>query len=78
MKNLYDPAAALEFFKAGGKVQKIPQGETIFSERKKAPLLRRERMYLLVALVNLKPELGLSLLSSLANRLRRLTAKLNT
>jgi len=71
MKNLYDPAAALEFFKAGGKVQKIPQGETIFSERKKAP-------YLLVALVNLKPELGLSLLSSLANRLRRLTAKLNT
>jgi len=49
MKNLsasYDPAVALDFFKAGGKVEKIPQGEVIFAEEKKRFL--GERMYLLI------------------------------
>jgi CRP/FNR family transcriptional regulator, cyclic AMP receptor protein len=51
MKNLsasYDPAAALEFFKAGGKVAKLPQGDIIFSENKKKGLLGSERMFLLL------------------------------
>jgi CRP/FNR family transcriptional regulator, cyclic AMP receptor protein len=49
MKNLsasYDPAVALDFFKAGGKVEKIPQGEIIFAEQKKG--FFGERMYLLL------------------------------
>jgi CRP-like cAMP-binding protein len=49
MKNLsasYDPRAALEFFKAGGKVQKVAEGEAIFSENKKGFL--GDRMYFLM------------------------------
>jgi CRP/FNR family cyclic AMP-dependent transcriptional regulator len=46
----YQPAVALEFFKAGGKVQNIAQGETIFTEnrRSRRVLLQRDKMYLLL------------------------------
>jgi CRP-like cAMP-binding protein len=47
---LYDPKAAMEFFKSGGKPEKIAKGSTIFAENEKAqPLLfKRDKMYLLV------------------------------
>lgn len=46
----YEPAAALEFFKAGGTVEKIPAGETIFTQnhRGRRILLERDKMYLLL------------------------------
>lgn len=51
----YDPAVALEFFKAAGKPATIAEGEKIFSENERAiPLVRRNKMYLL-----LKGEVGL-------------------
>jgi len=45
---LYKPAVALEFFKHGGKPERIPAGETIFAEGKKG-LLFRDKMYLLIS-----------------------------
>lgn len=51
----YDPAVALEFFRAAGKPATIAEGEKIFSENERAiPLIRRHKMYLL-----LKGEVGL-------------------
>jgi len=51
----YDPAVALEFFKAAGKPATIAEGEKIFAENERAiPLIRRHKMYLL-----LKGEVGL-------------------
>jgi CRP-like cAMP-binding protein len=46
----YQPAVALEFFKAGGRVQNIAAGQTIFREnrRRRRVLLERDRMYLLL------------------------------
>ena len=45
----YDPKVALEFFKAAGKPATIAEGETIFGEKERAiPLLRRQKMYLLL------------------------------
>jgi CRP-like cAMP-binding protein len=46
----YQPAVALEFFKAGGSVERIAQGETIFKENKRGRriLLERDKMYLLL------------------------------
>lgn len=47
---VYQPAVALDFFKAAGRPEKLPAGATIFKENEKAqPLLfRRDKMYLLV------------------------------
>lgn len=45
---LYKPAVALDFFKHGGKPERIPAGETIFAEGKKG-LLFRDKMYLLIS-----------------------------
>ena len=45
---LYKPAVALEFFKHGGKPERIPSGETIFAEGKKG-LRFRDKMYLLIS-----------------------------
>jgi CRP/FNR family transcriptional regulator, cyclic AMP receptor protein len=45
---LYKPAVALDFFKHGGKPERIAAGETIFSEGKKG-LLFRDKMYLLIS-----------------------------
>ena len=46
----YEPAAALEFFKAGGQVESIPAGRTIFRENRlsRRLLLQRDKMYLLL------------------------------
>ena len=46
----YQPAVALEFFKAGGKVENIAEGATIFRENKRSRriLLERDKMYLLL------------------------------
>jgi CRP-like cAMP-binding protein len=46
----YEPAAALEFFKAGGEVESIPAGRTIFRENRRGrrTLLQRDKMYLLL------------------------------
>jgi len=54
----YDPAAALEFFRAGGAVEAIPAGRTIFRESRfgrrllngfgRRLLLQRDKMYLLL------------------------------
>jgi CRP-like cAMP-binding protein len=46
----YEPAAALEFFRAGGEVETIPAGKTIFREngRGSRMLLQRDKMYLLL------------------------------
>ena len=48
--SLYSPAVALEFFKAAGKPEKVPQGSTLFAENDKAgPLFfMRDKMYLLL------------------------------
>jgi len=59
----YDPAVALKFFKAAGKPATIAEGEKIFDENERAiPLLRRQKMYLLVkgdvALVSGKKTIG--------------------
>jgi CRP-like cAMP-binding protein len=45
---LYKPAVALEFFKSGGKPERIPSGKLIFTEGGKG-LLARHRMYLLIS-----------------------------
>lgn len=51
----YDPAVALQFFKAAGTPATIAEGEKIFAENERAiPLIRRHKMYLL-----LKGEVGL-------------------
>ena len=45
----YDPKVALQFFKSAGKPADISEGETIFGEKERAiPLLRRQKMYLLL------------------------------
>jgi CRP-like cAMP-binding protein len=46
----YEPAAALEFFKAGGEIENIPAGRTIFREngRGRRFFLQRDKMYLLL------------------------------
>jgi CRP-like cAMP-binding protein len=46
----YEPAVALEFFQAGGLVENIPAGKTIFREntRGRRLLLERDKMYLLL------------------------------
>jgi CRP-like cAMP-binding protein len=46
----YRPAAALEFFKAAGKPEKVPAGATFFAENQKARpyLFARDKMYLLL------------------------------
>ncbi|MBI2749295.1 MAG: cyclic nucleotide-binding domain-containing protein [Burkholderiales bacterium] len=48
--SIYDPAIALEFFKAAGKPQDVAQGTTLFAENEKArPILfKRDKMYLLL------------------------------
>ena len=46
----YEPAAALDFFKAVGEVETIPAGRTIFREKRRSRrlLLQRDKMYLLL------------------------------
>ena len=46
----YDPSAALEFFRAAGKVERIAGGATIFAENDKAKglIFKSHKMYLLV------------------------------
>jgi len=46
----YEPAAALDFFKAGGEVETIPAGRTIFREdrRSRRALFSSDKMYLLL------------------------------
>src|SRR2546423_4284746 len=62
----YDPAVALQFFKAAGKPVNIAEGEKIFEENERAiPLLRRQKMYLL-----LKGEVGLMSGSKAIGRVR--------
>jgi CRP/FNR family transcriptional regulator, cyclic AMP receptor protein len=48
--SLYDPAAALDFFRSAGKPQAIEKGTTIFSENRKGMplLLMPNRIYLLL------------------------------
>ena len=48
--SLYSPAVALEFFKAAGTPEKVPQGSTFFAENDRARpfLFMRDRMYLLL------------------------------
>jgi CRP-like cAMP-binding protein len=47
MKPLYDPAAALAFFRSAGKPERYPAGATIFREnaRAHALLMQRPKMY---------------------------------
>ncbi len=47
---IYEPAAALDFFRTGGEVETIPAGKTIFREngRSRKVLLQRAKMYLLL------------------------------
>jgi CRP/FNR family transcriptional regulator, cyclic AMP receptor protein len=45
---LYKPAVALDFFKHGGKPERIAAGETIFAEGNKG-LIFRDKMYLLIS-----------------------------
>lgn len=45
----YEPGAALDFFKAGGEVETIPAGRTIFREdRRSRALFASDKMYLLL------------------------------
>jgi CRP-like cAMP-binding protein len=46
----YEPAAALDFFRAAGEVESIPAGKTIFRENRRGRkvLLQRDKMYLLL------------------------------
>lgn len=48
--SLYSPAVALEFFKAAGKPEKVPQGSTFFAENQRARpfFFMRDKMYLLL------------------------------
>jgi CRP-like cAMP-binding protein len=47
---LYSPAVALEFFKAAGKPEKVPQGHVFFAEKQRARpfFFMRDKMYLLL------------------------------
>ena len=47
---LYDPAIALEFFKAAGAAEDVAQGDMIFAENQKASrlLLQKDKIYLLL------------------------------
>lgn len=47
---VYQPAVALDFFKAAGKPEKVAAGATIFKENEKARalLFKRDKMYLLL------------------------------
>jgi len=47
---VYQPEVALEFFKATGKLESVPQGHTIFAEHEKAKglIFKSHKMYLLV------------------------------
>src|SRR5690606_26497039 len=47
-KSVYDPAMALEFFRAGGKPEAVPAGTRFFEENEKAGFLRRDKVYLLI------------------------------
>jgi CRP-like cAMP-binding protein len=46
----YDPAIALEFFKAAGEAESVAQGDMVFAENQKASrlLLQKDKMYLLL------------------------------
>jgi CRP/FNR family transcriptional regulator, cyclic AMP receptor protein len=45
----YDPAVALEFFKAAGKPAAVKQGEKIFEQNEREiPLIKRSKVYLLL------------------------------
>ncbi|HEY7240528.1 MAG TPA: cyclic nucleotide-binding domain-containing protein [Burkholderiales bacterium] len=45
----YEPAAALDFFKAGGEIETMPAGRTIFRENRRGlRFLQRDKMYLLL------------------------------
>ncbi len=46
----YDPAVALQFFKAGGRPEAVAQGTLFFAEHEKAKalLLQRDKIYLLL------------------------------
>jgi len=48
--SLYSPAVALEFFKAAGTPEKVPQGSTFFAENQRARpfFFMRDKMYLLL------------------------------
>jgi len=47
---VYSPAVALEFFKAAGKPESVPQGQTIFAEHERAKglIFKSHKMYLLL------------------------------
>jgi len=49
-ETVYRPAAALEFFKAAGRREKVPAGTTFFAENQQARpyLFMRDKMYLLL------------------------------
>jgi len=61
---LYDPAVALQFFKAGGKPDAVAPGTVLFAENEKARplLLQRDKIYLLldgeVSLVARRRQIG--------------------
>ena len=62
----YDPAVALEFFKAAGKPADFAEGGKVFAENERAiPLIRRHKMYLL-----LKGEIGLVAAGKTIGRVR--------
>src|SRR3954462_9757569 len=45
----YEPGAALDFFKAGGEGETIPEGRTLFREdRRRRALFASDKMYLLL------------------------------
>ena len=74
MAQLYNPAVALEFFKVAGKPEKVVPGQAFFSETDCQLLPINHTAFLL--LVKTSPEFAESLLGSLAERLRILTARL--
>jgi CRP-like cAMP-binding protein len=49
-ESVYDPRVALAFFKSAGAPEKVPAGETIFSEKEKGSrlLLKGSKMYLVL------------------------------
>jgi hypothetical protein len=90
----YQPAVALEFFKAGSRVEDIAQGETIFKENKRGRRIAGATAVAKTAsrrdaderdggaaagiggVQSKDPELGVALLTALAERLRYLTGRL--
>ena len=46
--SIYDPQVALEFFRAAGKPEKVPEGRTIFAEKEKS-FFSRNKVYLLLS-----------------------------